>query len=39
MLGDPAVAKIIGIPTYDRNHSLILAGSDQGTVYAVTAPF
>jgi outer membrane protein assembly factor BamB len=38
-LGDPAVAKVIGPPSHDVAESLLLAGSDQGVVYAVARPF
>jgi outer membrane protein assembly factor BamB len=38
VLGDPAVPKVIGRATFDRDAMLLLVGSDQGVTYAV-APF
>ncbi len=38
VLGDPAVPKIVGRATFDRDAGLLLVGTDQGVTYAV-APF
>lgn len=38
-LGDPLVPKLIGAPTYDTLLDLVVAGSDEGVIYAVQAPF
>jgi Tol biopolymer transport system component/outer membrane protein assembly factor BamB len=38
VLGDP-VAKIIGSPTLDTAHGLIVVGSEAGIIYAVATPF
>jgi outer membrane protein assembly factor BamB len=38
-LGDPLVTKTIGAPSFDNRNSLVLAGSDEGIVYALQAPF
>ncbi len=39
VLGDPAVSKIVGGPTVDVPNSLVLFGTDQGAIYAVSLPF
>lgn len=38
MLGDPARAKTLGAPTYDKYSNLLYIGSDAGVVYAVELP-
>jgi outer membrane protein assembly factor BamB len=38
-LGDPAVAKTVGAPSFDSKAKQVIAGTDQGAVYAVAAPF
>jgi ELWxxDGT repeat protein len=38
-LGDPTVAKTVGTPSYDSANNLIIVGTDQGVIYAVSVPF
>jgi hypothetical protein len=38
VLGDPAVAKTAGAPTFDIQTSMITVGTDEGRVYAVEVP-
>jgi ELWxxDGT repeat protein/uncharacterized repeat protein (TIGR03803 family) len=38
-LGDPAVAKTVGAPSFDVVTGQVIVGTDGGAVYSVTAPF
>jgi len=38
-LGDPAVAKTVGAPSFDVVTGQVIVGTDEGAVYSVTAPF
>jgi outer membrane protein assembly factor BamB len=39
VLGDPLVPKVVGTPTLDVVHGLVLVGTDLGVIYAVVIPF
>jgi outer membrane protein assembly factor BamB len=39
VLGDPAVPKVAGSPTFDSRTGLLVLGTDLGVIYAVALPF